>query len=43
VPFGIQAVETESNYLLNRRHPDFPKISTADPIPFSLDLRLLRR
>ncbi|MEO6486410.1 MAG: RES family NAD+ phosphorylase [Thermoanaerobaculia bacterium] len=41
VPSAV--IETEWNYLLNPEHPDFPKITIADPIPFSLDLRLLRR
>jgi RES domain-containing protein len=34
-------IETESNYLLNPEHPDFPKIAIAEPIPFALDVRLL--
>ena len=34
-------IETESNYLLNPDHPDFPKIAIAEPIPFALDVRLL--
>ena len=41
VPSAV--IETESNYLLNPQHPDFGKIGIAEPIPFSLDLRLLRR
>lgn len=41
VPSAV--IETESNYLLNPEHPHFPKITIADPTPFSLDLRLLRR
>lgn len=41
VPSAV--IETESNYLLNPQHSDFPKISIADPTPFSLDLRLIRR
>jgi len=40
VPSAI--IETESNYLLNPEHGDFAKIEIRDPIPFSLDLRLLR-
>jgi RES domain-containing protein len=41
VPSAI--VPSESNYLLNPTHPDFAKIAIADPVPFALDLRLLRR
>jgi len=40
VPSAI--IETESNYLLNPEHAEFAKIEIRDPIPFSLDLRLLR-
>jgi RES domain-containing protein len=36
-------IETEFNYLLNPVHPDFAKIEIADPVPFRLDMRLLRR
>lgn len=36
-------IDTEFNYLLNPAHRDFKKIEIADPVPFSLDLRLLRR
>jgi RES domain-containing protein len=39
VPSAV--IETESNYLLNPEHPDFGRIEIKDPIPFSLDLRLL--
>ena len=35
-------IETESNFLLNPEHGDFAKIEIREPIPFSLDLRLLR-
>ena len=35
-------VETDSNYLLNPRHPDFKAIRPMDPRPFEFDLRLLR-
>ena len=41
VPSAV--IETESNYLLNPEHPDFKKIQIAEPIPFSLDMRLIRR
>jgi RES domain-containing protein len=34
-------IETESNYLLNPGHADFPRIAIAEPIPFALDVRLL--
>ena len=40
VPSAV--IETESNYLLNPEHADFGKITIADPVPFALDLRLLR-
>lgn len=36
-------VAAESNYLLNPGHRAFPEIEIADPTPFTLDLRLLRR
>lgn len=36
-------IETEFNYLLNPGHPDFAEIQNADPVPFSLDMRLIRR
>jgi RES domain-containing protein len=40
VPSAI--VETESNYLLNPLHADFPVIRIEDPVPFAFDLRLLK-
>lgn len=36
-------VETESNYLMSSEHPDFARIEIATPVPFRLDLRLMRR
>ena len=36
-------VDTEYNYLLNPAHPEFQKIEIAAPLPFNLDMRLLRR
>ena len=36
-------IDSEFNYLLNPAHRDFPKIEVRDPVPFSLDVRLLRR
>lgn len=36
-------VESESNYLLNPQHSDFPSIRIADPKPLQLDLRLLHK
>ena len=36
-------IATESNYILNPDHRDFTQITIADPAPFSLDTRLLRR
>ena len=41
VPSAV--IETESNFLLNPDHADFVKIDIRDLVPFSLDLRLLRR
>jgi RES domain-containing protein len=41
VPSAI--IPSEHNYLLNPTHADFSKVTIADPVPFSLDLRLLRR
>ena len=40
VPSAI--IQTESNYILNPAHPDFPTIRIAEPIPFALDVRLLQ-
>jgi RES domain-containing protein len=39
VPSAI--IENETNYLLNPAHEDFAKVDIADPVPFSLDVRLL--
>ncbi len=36
-------IGSEFNYLLNPAHEDFGKIEIHEPIPFSLDLRLLRQ
>ena len=36
-------IDTEHNYLMNPAHPDFQKIEIAAPLPFNLDMRLLRR
>jgi RES domain-containing protein len=36
-------VEQESNFLINPRHPDFRAMAIDRPLPFELDLRLLRR
>ena len=33
-------IPQESNFLLNPRHPDFPRIRIGDPTPFTLDARL---
>ncbi|HEV8657201.1 MAG TPA: RES family NAD+ phosphorylase [Thermoanaerobaculia bacterium] len=41
VPSAV--IETEDNYLMNPEHADFTKIQIREEIPFSLDLRLLRR
>lgn len=35
-------VEHESNFLINPQHPEFPSLRIDPPIPFELDLRLLR-
>ena len=40
VPSAV--IDSESNFLLNPQHPDFPKIKTSSSEPFELDLRLLR-
>jgi RES domain-containing protein len=40
VPSAV--IETESNFLLNPRHPDFRRIKISKSHPFELDLRLLR-
>jgi RES domain-containing protein len=39
VPSAI--VERERNFLLNPRHPDFPRIAVDPPVPFHFDPRLL--
>ncbi|HSP16760.1 MAG TPA: RES family NAD+ phosphorylase [Thermoanaerobaculia bacterium] len=36
-------IDSEFNYLLNPGHRDFATIEVAEPVPFSLDVRLLRR
>lgn len=36
-------VPGESNFLLNPRHPDFPKLKFSEPIPFQFDGRLIER
>jgi len=36
-------IDSESNYLLHPAHRDFKKIHIAEPVPFSLDMRLIRR
>jgi RES domain-containing protein len=36
-------IDSEWNYLLNPAHKDFGSIEVADPVPFNLDLRLMRR
>ena len=41
VPSAI--VESESNYLLNPRHSDFPAVTIAEPRSFQFDIRLLQR
>ena len=33
----------ELNYVLNTAHPDFRRISFADPVPFRFDVRLIAR
>lgn len=40
VPSAV--IPSESNYLLNPRHPDFSSISVSPPEVFEFDLRLLR-
>lgn len=36
-------VPGESNFLLNPRHPDFPKLKFSEPIPFQFEGRLIER
>ncbi len=36
-------IDSEFNYLLNPAHGDFARIQIAAPVPFSLDMRLIRR
>ncbi len=36
-------IDSEFNYLLNPGHSDFAKVDVAEPVKFSLDVRLLRR
>jgi RES domain-containing protein len=33
-------VPVENNFLLNPRHPDFPKLQIGKPVPFKFDPRL---
>lgn len=40
VPSAV--IETDSNYLLNPRHPDFTAVTVMDPQGFEFDLRLLK-
>ena len=40
VPSAVTA--SESNYLLNPRHPEFTQIRIGAPNPFSIDARLVR-
>jgi RES domain-containing protein len=40
VPSAV--VDTDSNFLLSSRHPDFHTIRVMDPRPFEFDLRLLK-
>ena len=35
-------VPVEFNYILNPRHPDFPRSGIAGPVPFPFDARLTR-
>ena len=35
-------VPVEFNYILNPRHPDFPRSGIAAPVPFPFDARLVR-
>ena len=36
-------IDSEWNFLMNPAHKDFGSIEVADPVPFNLDLRLMRR
>jgi RES domain-containing protein len=40
VPSAV--IDTDSNYLLNPKHPDFGKIRVLTARPFELDLRLMK-
>lgn len=40
VPSAV--IETDSNYLLHPRHPDFRAIRVMEPQPFEFDLRVLK-
>jgi RES domain-containing protein len=33
-------VPNEDNFLLNPRHPDYPKLQFGKPVPFEFDPRL---
>jgi RES domain-containing protein len=39
VPSAV--IDREKNYLLNPRHPDFPRVTLGEPKPFAFDLRLV--
>jgi RES domain-containing protein len=41
VPSAVIPMQT--NYLINREHPDFSSLVFSPPRPFELDLRLLTR
>jgi RES domain-containing protein len=45
VALGVPSVLTasETNFLLNPRHPDFKKIKISQPIDYRFDSRLLNR
>jgi hypothetical protein len=36
-------VPSESNFLLNPRHPEYTNLVIGEPLPFSFDPRLFRR
>lgn len=34
-------IPSETNFLLNPRHPDFAKVTISQPVPFTFDRRLI--
>ena len=40
VPFALEQLPLEVNYLLNPNHPEFARLRSGPPLPFGLDPRL---